>query len=327
MNKGKRILLTGGTGFIGHALMVELLKQNYRIRVLVRRQVLIKDLPVEVWHGNLTIPDTLIGIEKNIDKVVHCAGILGKWGTSEEDIHQTNVQGSLNLLRRFRNTPLQRFIYLSAGGVTGPLPNGIIADENSPCQPATAYEKSKLAAEQQLLQYTKQYPVPLLIVRPTFTYGPGDRHKLPLFQAIKKRRFAFIGNGQSLISPIYIDDLLNGILLALQQGQTGATYIISGACPVSKQELVFSIADTLGVKRPDIYIPYTLAWYSATALETLMAPLSRQPFLTRSKVMMMGDNFAYTCAKAQTALGYRAKISLNQGIAQTIKAYQQQGLL
>jgi nucleoside-diphosphate-sugar epimerase len=287
----------------------------------------LNDLPLELFKADLTLPDSLSGIADNVDTVFHCAGILGKWGSDETLIEQTNVQGSLNLLKCFKDKKIQRFIYLSAGGVTGPVADGI-ANETTICLPATNYERSKLVAEQSLLQYAHQHHIPLLIVRPTFTYGPSDHHKLPLFQAIKKNRFAYIGNGLSLISPVYIDDLINGILLALENGRVGETYIISGTNPVTKKELIETIADALNVKQPQIKIPYRLAWMIASILEGIAPYFNNfQPIITRSKVMMMGDNFGYSCQKAQSELNYQAKVSLRSGIAKTVAEYRQRGLL
>ncbi len=329
MNNGKKtILLTGATGFIGHNLLAALAAEGYAVRILARNAGSVSGFTgnADLFEGDLLKPETLAGIEQDIDIVIHCAGMLGKWGTDEALIRQTNVAGSVNLLRRFGTKPLHRFIYLSAGGVTGPIAAGI-ADESTVCRPVTAYERSKFATEQQLRQCAGECGLPLIIIRPTFTYGPGDTHKLPLFKAVQQRRFAFIGDGKSLLSPVYIDDLISGILRAMQLGKAGETYIISGDRPASKEELVFTIADALMVPRPKLRIPYRVAWLTAAGLEKLAACFHFQPLITRSKVMMMGDNFGYSCQKAQNTLSYQPQTTLKQGIVKTITDYKKQGLL
>ncbi|MEM7396642.1 MAG: NAD-dependent epimerase/dehydratase family protein, partial [Verrucomicrobiota bacterium] len=173
--------------------------RGYALRVLVRRP---DDFEapegVEVFEGDLLRPESLEGIETDIDLVVHGAGILGKWGTDDSVTFDVNVKGTVHLLERFRNHPgLTRFIYLSAGGVTGPAPTTSV-DETYVCQPSTSYEKAKYAAERKVLELSPELKLPGLVVRPTFTYGPGDPHKLPLFRAVKKGKYAFIGGGHSV---------------------------------------------------------------------------------------------------------------------------------
>lgn len=322
------VLLTGATGFIGSWVLRELLAKDYHVRVLLRNPSaeLLKDNRIEHYIGDIRDADSLQGIEKNIDWAIHCAAMLGKWGDDDADLFRTNVEGSLNLFKQFSNTGLEKFIYLSAGGVTGPL-NGKIGNENSICKPATAYEKSKREAEKKLAKLSKQLDLPLLIVRPTFTYGPTDKHKSPLFVAVKKARFAFIGSGKTLLSPVYITDLVDGLFLALKEGQDGETYIISGEQAVSKQQLIYCIADELGVSRPVIKIPYFIAWNIAIIMESLGKKFNFQPVITCSKVMMMGDDFSYSIDKAKKELNYLPRVSLKQGIKNTVAYYRKQGWL
>lgn len=326
-NKPKRVLLTGASGFIGSNLVPALLREGYILRVLLRNKKQITGLKgVEYFKGDLTDPHSLNGIEKDIDIVIHCAGILGKWGTDEALMHHVNVQGSLNLLEKFKAQRLWCFIHLSAAGVTGPVKETTV-DESYPCKPATPYEKTKYLAEQQILARCGQMDIPVIVLRPTFTYGPGDPHKLALFKTIKKGRFAFIGSGESVSHPVYIDDLISGILLAVDSGGRGEIYIVGGERPVTKMELVYTIADALGVKRPKIKIPHRLAWPAASILEFFGYKFHFEPIITRARVMMMADNFGYSIQNAKTDLNYKPETDLPTGIARTVKSYIENGLL
>jgi nucleoside-diphosphate-sugar epimerase len=324
--KGKA-LVTGATGFIGGNLVPLLQQTGYAVRVLVRDTARASRLDdVELFCGDLLDPASLAGIEEGIDVVVHGASLLGKWGTHPRLMYELNVGGALELLKRFQGRPLERYIHLSAGGVTGPL-NTRSVDESYPCRPATAYERTKYEAEREVLELSRELAIPVTVVRPTFTYGPGDPHKIALFRAVKRGRYVFIGGGESVNHPVFIDDLVRGILLAIERGRVGEVYIIGGECPVTKRELVYAIADALGVGRPRINIPRWLASIAAWKLELAGHLLRFEPMLTRSRVMMMADNFGFSIAKARDELGYAPQTDLRRGIELTVRSYAQAGEL
>lgn len=322
----RRALVTGATGFIGGRLATAWLRRGHAVRVLVRRDSRAGELEgAERFTGDLCDPASLAGVEDGIDVVVHCAGMLGKWGTAEDELRAVNVDGPLNLLRRFAGRET-RFVHLSAGGVTGPVPTKVV-DETYEPRPATPYERTKWQAERRVLALARELGVPATVVRPTFTYGPGDPHKLALFRAVRRGRFAFIGDGESVLHPVYVDDLLAGIDLAVERGRVGETYIVGGEHPVTKNELIFTIADALGAPHPRLRVPRRLAWTLAGLLETAGRVTGREPILTRSRVMMMGDNFGYSIHKARHELGYVPMTGLKRGIRLTVDAYVEQGLL
>jgi len=320
-------LVTGATGFIGGYLVRALQQAGYAVRALVRDEAKLQGLgEVEPFRGDLLQPDSLIGIERGIDVVVHCASDLGKWGTDPRRLHEVNVRGSIGLLERFRDSGLRRFVHLSAGGVTGPLRERSV-DETYECRPATAYERTKLLAEQSLLETSQALGLAALVVRPTFTYGPGDPHKLALFRAVKRGRYVFIGGGHSVNHPVFIEDLICGILLAIERGSVGEVYIVGGEHPVTKRELVQTIADALGVRRPRLSIPRWFAAIAAWELELAGRLFGFEPILTRSRVMMMADNFGYSIDKARRQLGYTPRTGLAEGIEKTVRHYVEAGWL
>lgn len=326
-NLVKKVLVTGITGFIGSNLGQRLIADGFAVRGAVR-STLDDNLStnIEIFECDLLNNQTLTGIEENIDYVIHCAGLLGKWGISDAQIHQVNVEGSLRLLEQFKGSNLRLFIHLSTSGVSGPLQTPGV-DESYPCNPITPYEKAKYEAEWRLKARAKELEIPLIVLRPTFTYGPTDPHKLPMFKAIKKGHYAFIGDGNSVLHPVFIDDLLYGILLAMDKGKSGETYIIGGARPVTNKEMIYTIADNLGVKRPWIKIPVRLATFIAYILEALGRSLGFQPILTPSRVLMMGRNFGYSIHHARTNLGYTPKTDFETGIRKTVEFYSAKGLL
>jgi len=325
--RGGKVLVTGATGFIGGKLVSALLAAGRDVRAAVRDPERARGLRgAEIFRADLLQPESLTGIETGIDVAVHCASILGKWGTDEKHLYDINVNGTLNLLSRFCGTGVRRFVHLSAGGVTGPVAERAV-DETYRCKPATAYERTKYLAERKVLETSREKGIPVTVLRPTFTYGPGDPHKVALFRAVKKGRYVFIGDGESVNHPVFVDDLIRGILLVIEKGRSGEVYIIGGERPVTKKELVYSIADALGVSRPRFRVPFWIAAATAPVLEALGRTFRFEPILTRSRVMMMADNFGYTIAKARDELGYAPATGLDEGIAATVRHYVESGKL
>lgn len=325
-----KILVTGATGFIGSHLVPALVKMGHKVRCLVRKTSNISKLQklknVEFFYGNITDKRTLKGLNKGVEAVFNVAGALGKWNNDDRDLAPVNIEGVRNLLEIFKGSKIKKFIHLSAGGVTGPVKNGL-ADETYPCQPSTPYEKTKYEGERLALKLGQAYSLPVVVVRPTFTYGPDDPHKLNLFKLVKKRFFIFVGNGKSLYHPVYIDDLIQGVLLAFEKGKPGEVYIIGGEESVSKKELVNTIAESLNVKLKAIYAPYPLMHLAALIMEMGAKILRFEPILTRSRVSAMGNNWGCNISKAKKELGYKPQVSLAEGIRKTVKWYQKGGYL
>ncbi len=323
-----RVLVTGATGFIGRCLVNRLLSREHKVRVLVRATSNIRELDgdAETATGDLTNEESLREALKGVDVVYNCAGLLGKWGLTEKKLHAVNVAGVQNLLAACLCSHVQHIIHLSAGGVTGPLPNGPV-DETYPCRPSTPYERTKWQGEQMALEMARNHRLPLTVVRPTFTYGPGDPHKLALFRAVRKRTFAFVGNGESTIHPVYIDDLLDGLELCAGKGPQGSVYILGGERPVSKKELIHQMASSLKISSPKLSLPVLPTNLAASVLETVCRVLPFEPPLTRSRVLMLSKNWGYSIDKARRELGYGPRVSLNDGIRRTVGWYQERGYL
>jgi nucleoside-diphosphate-sugar epimerase len=324
-----RILITGATGFIGKYIAEYYLRLGKSIRLLVRDNArLSEELKEngEIVRGDVTQPGTLTDAVKGIQAVIHAAGLLGHWGISEEQLLEVNVRGVLNLLTASFDAGVNKFLHLSAGGVTGPVGDHP-ADETYPPHPQTAYERTKWEGEKQALQWADSHNADLLVVRPTFTYGPCDPHKLPLFKAVKKCRFAFIGNGFSTVHPVYIDDLVRGIDLAFNSNVKGESIILGGPRPVTKRELIYAIADVLGARRPTIRLPTFAAETLATVLEAAAKLLSFSPPLTKSRVLALSRNWGYSISKAKEMLGYQPQVDLQEGLRRTVLWYREHGWL
>jgi nucleoside-diphosphate-sugar epimerase len=327
-----RILITGASGFIGRHLTHRLLASGYHLRLLTRSRHTIEGSiaaspQVEVKEGDLTRPESLEGLLEGVEAVYHLAGILGQAQVKKEVYWALNYRASKNLLALcLRENNLQRFIYCGSAGVQGPISNPP-ADESRPYAPSNIYETTKAEAEKAVLACHQEHGLPVVVLRPEFVYGPGDLHVLGLFRSIAQGRFVLFGRGKSWLHPTYIDDVIQGLYLALHAEQAvGQVYIIAAERAVRVKELADRIADTLGVQRPRS-IPLLFGALAALAFE-LAGRLSGKdlPF-NRARFKYFTEDRSFDIARARRELGYRPRFDLERGIETTVAWYKQEGYL
>jgi nucleoside-diphosphate-sugar epimerase len=159
-------------------------------------------------------------------------------------------------------------------------------------------------------------------------YGPGDLHLLRWFRAIQKGFYRVVGNGQNQLHPLFIDDLLEGLLLmAKQRRAVGRVYHLAGPRPVSIRELAALIGQKSGRRLPERHLPIRMARGVAMLLEALpWIPPAHLP-LTRSRIDFMTESRVYSCARAEEELGFKPRIDVDVGLERTIAWYRSEGLL
>lgn len=326
-----RALVAGGTGFIGRNIVNHLLSRRIKTKVLIRKESDISHLQdngVELNVGNILEIDSFREFIKGVEIVFSAFGILGQWGVPDQTYWDVNTRGVKNLLEACLGSDVRQFIHVSSAGVLGPLPDGIIADESFPYNPSNIYEKTKCEAEKEILYYAESHRIPFTIIRPEFVYGPGDFHVLGLFKAINDRRFILFGNGKSLLHPTYIDDLIQGISLCIDnKNSIGKTYLITGDIPISVEALAMVISEELDVRLPKLKAPLFFASIFAKTLETIAKLAGFNPLLTTSRVKFFTENRAFSCKKAKEELGFVPRIDLREGVRRTINWYRENGYL
>ena len=220
------------------------------------------------WHsGDITAPDTLTDDFAGAEWIIHAAGPLGQPNLAAQAYHRIHVDGTRNLLtavRAQRGRP--KVLYLSSPGVLGSTTKEP-APEDAPLAPTNPYERSKAAGEHVARDFAAR-GVMLIIARPGFVYGPGDRHVLGLFRAIQRGQFFYISSGHHLCQPTFIEDAVVGMLLCLTRGKAGEVYHITGPSSVTFRELRETIGRALGVRPPRLNVPRWAAMMAAATLET-----------------------------------------------------------
>ena len=323
-----RVFVTGATGFVGGALVRALVRDGAEVHALARRssdRTSLDDVAI-TWHeGDVTVPSSL-SILADAAWIIHASGRLGETGVPERVYEQVNVEGTRNILTAaldMRKRP--RVLHVSSPGVLGPIA-GDPATEDVHLAPSNPYERSKAAAENVARDFAAR-GLEVVIARPEFIYGPGDRHVLGLFKAIRRGRFFYINGGQHTCHPTYIADAVDGMMLCLEHGRQGETYHITGPRPVTFRELGDTIAKALSVPRPWLSLPRRLASAGAVGLEVLGRLFAVTPPLSRSGVAFFSENRRFSWQKAHNELGYTPQSDLAAGVSQTVQWYREHGWL
>lgn len=327
---GERVLVTGASGFTGGHLCRRLMKDGYSVRALIRnpdRDCGLSSSGIETVLGDVRDQSSLQRAVEGMDKVFHIAAVYRRQNVSRREMFDTHVQGTKNLLDASINAGVRRFIHCSTIGVHGDI-KGPAANEQAPYAPGDHYQDSKAEGERVVLEYMAGGRLPIVVFRPGGIYGPGDLRFLKLFKAIKAGRFAMIGSGEVRCQMIYIDDLIDGILLcATSERATGNVYILTGSEPATLNQLVRTIAEVLEVRPPRLRVPFAPVYLAGFVCEMLCKPFGIDPPLHRRRVKFFSSTRWFDISKAQNHLSFEPKTDLRTGIALTAKWYYDQCLL
>lgn len=327
-----QILVTGATGFIGNRLVAELLKRDYKVKVLSRKPLEKYNIKwskrVNSVQGDLKDRFAITTAVKGVDVVIHLAAQLGAWQAKEKDYYETNVEGTKILVEEAQKAGIKHFIYISTAGVYGRLKQ-VPADEFHPCNPRYPYEKTKYMAEQYVLnKIPKGFPATIL--RPSHVYGPGDLNTLPLLRLLKKIHFfPLIGGGKSLFQPIYIEDLIDGIICCAENRDKvlGRVYNLAGKEAVTFKEYISIIGKIMAIDLFTVPCPYLVAKSGALVNELYARVFKRVPILTLFRVDFFGGNQYYDIRRAKRDFGYNPQVNINTGMGKAIDWYKQVELI
>lgn len=325
------ILVTGATGFLGTALVTELMKRGEEVRILARDEQKARQQfgeAVTIITGEIT--DAKV-VERAVDRasvIYHLVGRLYHPSIPTELYRQTHVEGTRILLTACKGqSQLKRIVHCSTTGVhgaTGTRP----AAEDAPFAPTNPYEATKLEAELLALQAYKEDGLPVSVARPGLVYGPGDLHLLGFFSSIKKGLFRVIDGGRALLHPIYIDDMTSAFLLCAEKPEAvGRSYNMAGERPVTIRELAAAIARAQGKTLPGGSIPLWLANLASDIFAVMPAMQGERAPLTRSRVAFLTHSRVYDISRARNELGFVPAVDLEEGMKRTAAWYRKHGYL
>lgn len=320
------ILVTGATGFLGSALVLELLQQKQTVRAFVRDERKARERfgdAVSIVRGEITDVQQVRQAVDGATLIYHLVGHLYHPSIPVALYRQTHVEGTRILLAACQGqSQLQRIVYCSTTGVYG-VTGATPAAEEAPFAPTNPYETTKLRGELLALKAYKEQGLPVSIVRPGLVYGPGDLHLLSFFKAIKKGLFRVIDGGKALLHPVYIDDMTAAFLLCAQRPEAiGRSYNIAGEHPVTICELATAIAHALDRELPAGNISLWLANLASDIFALLPGLQGEQALLTRSRVKFLTNSRVYSIRRAQRELGYAPQVGLEEGMKRAALWYQ-----
>jgi nucleoside-diphosphate-sugar epimerase len=326
---GDRVVVTGASGFIGKNLLVSLAKRGYKLRVLVRDgrdEEFFRSLKAEIYTGDLRDPEVAGWLMDGASGLINLASIVRKAGLPDSEFWEVHVHAVKRLMDSAVKCGVRRVVHVSTTGVLGDIKNPP-ADEDTPYAASDIYQMTKAEGEIAALAYNGKADLEVTIVRPAMVYGPGDMRMLKLFRFIANGSFRMIGDGKTLAHPVYVDDLVDGIILAYEsKSAPGRVYIIGGEKYVTLSEWVDAIAKEAGVTLSHAAIPRWPIMMAAIMCEAVCRPFKIEPPIFRRRVDFFVKNRAFSIERAKAELGYAPKIGIEEGAKRTLEWYKERGL-
>ena len=327
-----RVLLTGGSGFVGSYVAEQLDALGHTVRALVRPTSDSKFLKtlrnIEFAPGAIEDRASLDAAVRGVDAIVHVAGLVK--ARSPEEFFAVNTEGTKNVLAaaEARAPGLKRFVYVSSLSAVGPSPDGKPVPDDAPPRPVTHYGRSKLAGEQAVLGAKDRIPV--TVIRPPLIYGPRDRETLAFFTSVKRGVLPVLGDGSNTLSLVYGEDCAAAIVRAtVSDGPSGRTYFVDDGEVYVWRDALAEVEKALGRRaffRLGLPMPAVVVAAAATQLYGKVTRTAQM--LTLDKLNELKQRH-WVCegSGARRDLGWQPRTTWPDGVVKTVAWYRQAGWL
>jgi dihydroflavonol-4-reductase len=302
--------VTGAAGFVGSAVVRQLLDAGFAVRALVRRsspRANLTGLGVDVREADMRDQAQMTRALDGAEVLFHVAADYRLWAPRSADIINNNLTGTRATLEAALAAKLRRVIYTSSVATLRVDPYTVAATEEMALEPDEAigaYKRSKVLAERLVEEMIRERGLDAVIVNPSTPIGPRDIRPTPtgrvIVQAARGKIPAFVDTGLNLVG---VDDVARGHLLALSRGRTGERYILGGENR-TLQELLAAVAARVNRKAPAIRLPRAPLVPLALIAEGIAHLTGREPFVTRDALKMSANRMFFSSAKAEQELGY-----------------------
>lgn len=321
----KKVLVTGGGGFLGQHIIHQLQHHNCHIRSLSRGHYpSLQKLGVETIQANLSDQNALTKACQGVDTVFHVAAKAG--GSHDYSAYyQANVIGTNNVIRACQEQGVQKLIYTSSPSAilsTASLHN---ADESTPYPTRfyNPYQATKAQAEQAALQANSSQLMTCAL-RPHAIWGPGDQHLFPrILSRLEQGKLRIIGKGNNKISVSYVENCAHAHILAAQSDKVGGkSYFINEKEPVELWPWLNHLFTQLGIAKVQQRIPYPVAWGLGSLIDGFYRwkPLLGEPPISRYLCIQLGLDHYFSTQAAEQDFDYKPLVSMDRAIDKTLAA-------
>jgi nucleoside-diphosphate-sugar epimerase len=308
-----RSFVTGGSGFVGRALIARLSQAGHDVRALARSDAAARAVEAagaQAVRGDLDDVAALRAGMQGCTWVFHSAAKVEQAGR-RDDFVRVNVDGTQHVLDAARAAMVKRVVHISTEAVLCGRPI-VDVDETAarPAHPVGLYAETKGLAEDRVRAANRD-GLETVIVRPRFIWGRGDTTLLRNFvEASRRGVYAWIGGGRHRSSTCHVRNVCEGAMLAAERGRPGEVYFLTDGEPVQFREFVTRMVATQGVALPSRSLPHWLA----RLLAALMVRTMKDPPLTPMTVRLIGETVTVRDDKARRELGYRGSVSIEEGL-------------
>jgi dihydroflavonol-4-reductase len=330
-----RLLVTGGTGFIGSHLAEEGRRRGAEVVVLG-----LTDRPeeranadrlagqgVEVISGSITDAGLCSRAARGATHVFHLAVAMREGGKKDEFFEAVNLEGTRRLFEAAAGARAERFVYCSTIGIFGHRVPGVTR-EDSPLAPGNVYERTKVAAERMVRELAAPRGLPFVILRPADVYGPRDQRLLKLFRGVRRGRFPLFGSGAGRRHMIFVDDVVSAFFLACDRSEAlGEALILAGPRACTLEELIELVRRETGVPRFGVRLPLAPMLVAAGVVEDVCQVLHLDPPIYRRRMDFFRSDSEFDTSRARRVLGWSPRVELQEGVRRTVEDYRRSGAL
>ncbi len=328
----KTALITGINGFIGSNLARRLLQEGYNVKGLIRKTSdlkFLKDLDIDYHYGDITDYNSLVKALKGCDRVFHVAALASDWGEYDR-FYNINVNGTINVAKASIENNVDRMVYVSTVAMYGFGRTNVKESDSKPIT-GFAYNDTKKIAEDKVFELADKANFNITAVKPGNVYGSNDHTFIEKYlDAMVSGKIAYVDKGSRKTCPVYIDNLIEGIMLTNTNDKAiGETFIITDGLDITWREFTDKFADELGIKRPTQSFPFWLAYSLGTILENSykLVKSSKPPLITKYRVSNGGLDYTFSIDKAKNILGYRPTVDFETAVKETVQWYKNRSLI
>ena len=314
----EKVLVTGGTGFLGRRMVAMLVREGYGVRVLARKLSRVESIEgAEIYWGDVADSDSLESALDGIDVVVHAAA-----GTSgnEKDCSTATLSGTRNVLQLCRKKSVKKLIYISSCSVYGvaDFQKDQLVGEQSPLERFPEkrgnYSASKQEAEQYVRKAMDDGDVPAVILRPGTIYGPGGDLFTPMMGfSMGNGLFIVIGNGKFILPFVYVDNVVDAVIRGIEDDRAdNQIFNVVDSERITKREYVGKVIRKRYPKARVLYMPFSFLYLMTGFQEILFGIMKRNPVLTRYRLTSSQRSVLYDNSKIMKTLDWTPGVSFEK---------------